>query len=208
MCCRILLATYPQLLILSYHTTLLLASRVGVAALVCTRWRQLAQSPQLMRSVEVCRRGCPAVPLSAAAFSFGEWYYEWAGPHAQRLHVELPVDFGPYEADDEEIGYALDRLDNMLYTSVDDYGCHLQELRLMQQMPTDIDWVRCQRLLRWTLCGASSSRYPAGVPAVSTCFPHTGLFPVLRVRPILLTRTAANLACTSLAPRLAYLPRP
>jgi len=65
-CCRILLATYPQLLILSYHTTVLLASRVGVAALVCTRWRQLAQSPQLMHSVEVCLRGCPAVPLSAA----------------------------------------------------------------------------------------------------------------------------------------------
>ena len=120
--------------------------RVGEAALVCTRWRELTHSVPLLRTIEARIRGSPVRTLSQAATSFCDWFYDWAAPHAQRLNVVLPYDYGPYDAPFNDVVFAMDELSGTLDVVSAERGCRLQDLRISHCFE-DHDWVSGAELL-------------------------------------------------------------
>lgn len=110
-----------------------------MAALVCTRWRTLTHSPPLLGTVEARIRGTPTLTLRDAADAFNDWFLDVAAPHVERLHLVLPYDHGAYEADLDDVSYALSELVETLALAVE-RGLRLQDLRLEHEFQ-DVDLV-------------------------------------------------------------------
>lgn len=100
-----------------------LNTRLTTAALVCTRWRDLSVSRELMQTIEAC------VPedgnwsaLLARMESFCAWLCRHAAPHVRRLRIvvnpSLSADLGP---DGGEAG-------ELFMDAIDELGAALAEL--------------------------------------------------------------------------------